>query len=153
MAYTTIFLLFCELRAGGCTATRVCTPYHCACVVRVRSRLSFLKLFTDTRSEAGHETSSSFWLCDRNLNLLHRNAFFELLLNIVVYSVTRKEYVVSELGTPSASKVSRMPFFLQNHNTRSQRTKLMEPCTLVRLWVDCITRRILGFRQGQDWKA
>ncbi len=53
---------------------RTCTLYHCACTAQVRSRLSFLKLFTDMWSEAGQETCSSSWWCDRNLNLRHTNA-------------------------------------------------------------------------------
>ncbi len=55
---------------------RVCTLYHCACVAQVCSSLSFFKLFTDTRSEAGHETCSSPSLCDRNLNLPYTSAFY-----------------------------------------------------------------------------
>ncbi len=50
MAYPTIFTLFCEPRAGGRTVTRACTLYHWAYAAQVRSRLSFLKLFTDTWS-------------------------------------------------------------------------------------------------------
>ncbi len=59
---------------------RACTLY----LAQVRSRLGFLKLFTDKRSEVGHETCSSFWSCDRNLNLRRRTASFLLLPDYAV---------------------------------------------------------------------
>ncbi len=70
MAYPTIFPLFCEPRA------RACTLYCCACATQVHSHLSFFKLFTDTRSEAGHETCSSSWSCDRNFFLIYFGRIF-----------------------------------------------------------------------------
>ncbi len=54
------------LLARACTVMRACTLYHSAYVAQVRSHLSFFKLVTDTRSEAGHETCSSSWSCYRN---------------------------------------------------------------------------------------
>ncbi len=48
--------------------TSVYTVSHYARTAQVRSRLSFLKLFTGMGSEAEHKTSSS-WSCDMNLNL------------------------------------------------------------------------------------
>ncbi len=97
MAYPTIFPLFCKPRVRGCTITRawVCTVmrawtlYHSTCLVQVRSCLSFLKLFTDMRSEAGHETCSSSWWWDRNLNLCHANAFF---LSFCIVPSNRNKY-------------------------------------------------------------
>ncbi len=75
MGYPVIFPLFCEPLVRECTAMWACKLYHCACATQVHSHLSFLKLFTDTRSKAGHETCSSSWSCNRNKNLRHTNAF------------------------------------------------------------------------------
>ncbi len=52
MAYPTIFLLFREPQAWGCTAmqahtvTRACTPYYCACAAQVHSHLLGAAAFT-----------------------------------------------------------------------------------------------------------
>ncbi len=46
-------------QAQAYTVMRVYIPYHCACMAQVRSHLSFLTLFTDTQSKAGHETYST----------------------------------------------------------------------------------------------
>ncbi len=68
MAYPTIFPLFCEARARGCTMTRVHTLYHCACAAQVGSHLSCLKLFTDGK-QSGTWNMFFFLACNRNLNL------------------------------------------------------------------------------------
>ncbi len=85
MSYPTIFPWFCEPQTRGCTATQACTvtqALHCitACGASTFA-FKFFKLFTNMQSEAGHETCSSSWSCDRNLNLHHTNGFFFLLLN------------------------------------------------------------------------
>ncbi len=60
LAYPTIFPLLCE------SLVQVCTLYYFSCAANVHSYFSFLKLYTSTRSEAGHETCSSSWSCGRN---------------------------------------------------------------------------------------
>ncbi len=88
IAYPTIFPLFCEswvrvcttTQAQAYTVTRACTLYHCACALQTRLPLSFFRLYTDTKSEAGHETCSSSWLCDRNIWMF----FFQLFLPDII---------------------------------------------------------------------
>ncbi len=66
LAYLIIFPLFCEpgVRRVHCTTAHAwCKHVHI---------LNSLKLFTNTRSEVGHETCFS-WLCDGNFFLICKN--------------------------------------------------------------------------------
>ncbi len=62
-------------QARACTVTRACTLSLCMRGISMFA-FKFFKLFTDRRSKVVHEKCSSSWLCDRNLNLCHTNAFF-----------------------------------------------------------------------------
>ncbi len=63
--------VYCDASASVYTVSlHICSKYVYVC---------FVKLFTDTRSETGHEICSSQRSCDRNLNFHHTNSFFSEL--------------------------------------------------------------------------
>ncbi len=93
----------------------VCTLYHCTCVAQVRLHLSFLKLCTDARSKAWHETCSSSCSCDVNLNLRNTNAFFFFLHSLISLSEVAKEFdlVKPELVSDRMIRIQKGRHILQ----------------------------------------
>ncbi len=80
--------------------------------IRGASTLAFkffiLKLFTDTRSKVGHETCSSFWSCDRNLNqrctnvlLLLFGCDYLLQLFVLYFAFLASEWIPQSSIVPS----------------------------------------------------
>ncbi len=73
--YPTIFLQFCELRVRGCTVTRACTPYHCACAAPVQVCV-FLKFYFCRISSVGQcivvVTKKTYVLNYAFFTLLHK---------------------------------------------------------------------------------